>query len=87
MITGVDVGTGLAMLSISGPIIVAMIKFMPTRENGNGSAKTDHLQIFCPEHHQLVNEVKEGFEQLHQKVNRTDQNVAFIRGFLEKERK
>lgn len=81
----IDTGTGLAMLSISGPIIVAMIKFVPARKNGNGKADGPHS--FCQEHQHLVKQVQEGFEQLHQKVNRTDQNVAFIRGFLEKEKK
>jgi len=75
----IGIGEGIAIMSVCAPITAAIIKFCPSRSNGR--------QTFCPEHHHLsqsVNEVKEDVKEVHEKINKVAQDVAKIRGYLEK---
>jgi len=45
----IDVGTGLAVLGIGGPITAAIIKFVPSRLKGNGNGYVS--KELCNEKH------------------------------------
>jgi hypothetical protein len=75
----IGIGEGIAIMSICAPVTVAIIKLCPARSNGR--------QTFCPEHHHLsqsVNEAREDMKKVHEKINQVAQDVAKIRGYLEK---
>jgi len=74
----IGIGEGIAIMSICAPVTVAIIKLCPSR-NGR--------RAFCEEHHHLsqsVNEAREDMKKVHEKINEVAQDVAKIRGYLEK---
>ena len=74
----IGIGDGIAIMSICAPVTVAIIKLCPAR-NGR--------RAFCEEHHHLsqsVNEAREDMKKVHEKINQVAQDVAKIRGYLEK---
>ena len=74
----IGIGEGIAIMSICAPVTVAIIKLCPAR-NGR--------RAFCEEHHHLsqsVNEAREDMKKVHEKINEVAQDVAKIRGYLEK---
>jgi len=75
----IGIGDGIAIMSICAPVTVAIIKLCPSRSNGR--------QSFCGEHHHLsksMSEAREDMKKVHEKINQVAQDVAMIRGYLEK---
>jgi uncharacterized membrane protein len=77
---GLTPGDGIAIASVMGGIIVAIIKIIPSRKSA-----------FCDEHHhisttlcELKEDVKINNDSMHTKINKVSNDVSFIRGFLEK---
>lgn len=82
-IVGTMVGSAIVVIGFSGKYIYSRL-LRPYGSNGDRSP-------FCQEHHHMVEsvsslmkEVKEGYGDLHEKVNATREAVARIEGMLQR---
>lgn len=88
-------------LVLAGKYVYTKILFAETgahkangNGNGNGNGRLQMLQKQCPEHPQVVQSIKDlstKFDQnnieIQRKLNKTANDVAWIRGYLDKEEK
>jgi len=84
-------------LVLAGKYVYTKILFAETgahKAKGNGNGRLQMLQKQCPEHPQVVQSIKDlstKFDQnnteIQRKLNKTANDVAWIRGYLDKEEK
>ena len=86
-IVGTVIGSAIVAIGFGGKYIHTKYSATLKKDNGNGGPR------FCAEHRHMVEsvtklcgEVKDGFGDMHDKINATREAVARIEGMLQRSR-